>query len=443
MSRTGQATTLAERVEIGERAGRGESDGQIAAALGRPLATVRKWRRKYEREGRVGLSSKMGRPASGALGQFAPEIKEAILALRDENKGWGASTIRLELAKDVRCAQWRLPSRARIAAYLKEKERVRKYERHQKLPEPTAQPVERPHQEWEIDAQGVIQVAGIGKVSFINLLDVYSHLSPEGLACVHSSHPDTQDFQLVLRRAFFQYGLPEQISFDHDSVFYDNHSASPFPTPIHLWLISLEVGVRFIHKRPPLAHARIERHHQTVVHQTVTGKTFDSVDQLQRTLRSRILFLAREYPSRALGGQAPLAAYPQAAHSGRPYRPEWEKDMLDMRRVYEYLSKGRRFRKTSAVGMFSLGAQRYNASTRFAGQTLEITFDAQTLEFVCLPEHTQTPFRLPANGLTKEALMGELSPLSAFPAHQLALPFSPQARRQLLLCQMLSGDMTF
>ena len=108
-----------------------------------------------------------------------------------------------------------------------------------------------------------------------------------------------------------------------------------------------------------------------------------------------------------------------------------------MQPVYQYLAKGRWFRRTSSVGMFSLGAQRYNARMKFAKQTLEITLDAQTGELLCLPEKGD-PFRLSVRGLTKEALMGELDPLASIPAYRLALPFSRQAWREAALSQDLS-----
>jgi hypothetical protein len=137
-----------------------------------------------------------------------------------------------------------------------------------------------------------------GSASIVNILDVFSHLMIDSLPCLHTTHANTQDYQLLLRRAFVAYGLPEQISFDHDSVFYDNQTASPFPTVLHLWLVALGIGVRFMHKTPPLEHARIERHHQT----------FTDEDDLQKALTGRILFLNTDYPSRSLRGQAPLSA---------------------------------------------------------------------------------------------------------------------------------------
>ena len=70
MARRGQTTSLAERVEIGKRWEAGQKDLEIAAAMSLPVWTVRKWRRKYQKEGRSGLGSRMGRPATGAWGSL-------------------------------------------------------------------------------------------------------------------------------------------------------------------------------------------------------------------------------------------------------------------------------------------------------------------------------------------------------------------------------------
>lgn len=441
MSIKGQVTSFAERVEIGERWAGGQSDREIALALQRPLPTIRKWRRRYQQEGRDGLISLMGRPATGVLGQFRGEISDEILQMREVHAGWGPLTILTELKKDARFGGLRFPSRARIAAYLKHKQKVKKYEHHQELPEPPHPTLQRPHQEWEVDAQGKIAIAGVGSASIVNILDVFSHVKIDSLPCLRTTHANTQDYQLVLRRAFVGYGLPEQISLDHDSVFYDNQTASPFPTVLHLWLIALGIGVRFIHQTPPAEHARIERHHQTVTQQALLGQTFAGQADLQKALTGRLLFLNTDYPSSALQGQAPFSAYPQAQQTQRPYRLEWERESLNLQRVYTYLAHGRWFRMTSSVGTFSLGAQRYNAGTKRARQTLDITFDPQTGELVCLPQKESTSFRLAVQGLSKEVLIGELDPLTTIPAYQLALPWSRQAWRESVLCLDL-GDTT-
>lgn len=420
----GQTTTLEERVRIAEQVDAGQSSCEIAVELERSLATVRKWRQRYRRKGRAGLSSQMGRPTTGVLATAPAEMKDAILDLRGKHPGWGAQTLRLEIGKDVRFVGLSMPSRSRIAAYLKEQNKVRKYERHQDLPEPKSQSVQRPHQEWEMDAQGVTTVAGLGKVSFINLLDVFSHTSIDSHACPHMYHPQWREYQRVLRRAFIRYGMPEQISLDHDSAFYDNKSASSFPSVIHLWLIGLGIQVRFIHKRPPLEHSRIERHHQTIAKQVFEGQTFADVTALQRSLQARMLFLNLEYPTRTLDGQPPFQAFPQARHSSRIYAPESEEQILDMQRVYDYLKSGRWFRQVCSAGTFTLGGYGYNATRRFAGQTLEITFNDTTCKLVCLPEKEIATFQFDIQGLTKATLMGNSLTLPSYAAYQLALPLA-------------------
>jgi len=439
MSQKGQTTSLSERVEIGERWKAGQTDRQIAEALQRPIATVRKWRRRNKQQGRTGLASHMGRPKRGPLGHFSGELVQALYDLRQANPGWGPITLLCELQKDNRFANRLLPSRSRLAAYLKARELVKSYQRHQAPPEPKPTSLERPHQEWEMDAQGKLNVAGLGGVAIINISDVVSHVRIASLPCAQTTHANTLDYQLILRRAFAQYGLPEQISLDHDTVFYDSQTNSPFPTLLHLWLIGLGIAVRFIHQPPPAEHAHIERMHQLISRQAILGQSFQDIAHLQTRLAERLQFLNQDYPSRSLQGQAPLSAFPQATHTARPYRLEWEKDELDLQRVFAYLAQGRWYRQTSAAGEFSLGAQRYSAHTQHASQTLEITFDPSHQQFICLPQEGISTFRLQAKGLTKETLMGELDPLNSLPVYQLSLPFSPQAGRESLLFEDLPG----
>lgn len=71
--------------------------------------------------------------------------------------------------------------------------------------------------EWEMDAQGVRQVAGAGRVSVINIGDPYSHLRVGSAACPAKSKADTADYQLALRRAFLRFGRPARLSLDIDA----------------------------------------------------------------------------------------------------------------------------------------------------------------------------------------------------------------------------------
>ena len=116
MRQKGRTTTLEERIEIGERWEAGQTDPEIAKAMDRSVGVVRKWRRKYQREGRAGLASHMGRPPTGALGSFPALVRKAIREMREENPGWGPNTIRAEWDKDPTRKGLPRPSRSRIAA---------------------------------------------------------------------------------------------------------------------------------------------------------------------------------------------------------------------------------------------------------------------------------------------------------------------------------------
>jgi hypothetical protein len=244
---------------------------------------------------------------------------------------------------------------------------------------------------------------------------------------------------LVLRRAVLQYGLPERISLDHGSVFYDNASPSPFPAIIHFWLIALGIAVRFIEDPPPTEHNLIERTHQTTYQQAVADRAFTDGDALQLRLTDRRHFLNHDFPPQALDECAPLEVYPQAVHSGRPYRPEWEEAMLDLERVYDYLARGRWFRRTSSQGQFSLGARSYDAGKDFVEQQLAITFDPQTREPVCRSKDGEREIHFPIRGLIESNLMRELARVLTLPVYQLTLPFTPRAWREMILCHHLTG----
>ena len=90
-------TTLEERVQIGYLAEIGLTDPQIAEQIGWSVHTVRKWRRRYQRVGRTGLASTMGRARHGALSTFPAEIRARLTVWREAHPGWGPKTLHAEL----------------------------------------------------------------------------------------------------------------------------------------------------------------------------------------------------------------------------------------------------------------------------------------------------------------------------------------------------------
>ena len=120
------------------------------------------------------------------------------------------------------------------------------------------------------------------------------------------------------------------------------------------------------------------------------GQTFADWDDLYYALRQRRVFLNTRLPCASLNDKPPLVAYPQAQTPRRPYRPEWEAELLDLGRVYEYLAQGRWFRKAGQDGITSLG-----------GQSLSVLFVHQTT-----PACLCAPYRWTKNGRVAHILGG-------------------------------------
>src|SRR6266849_9097381 len=439
MHQRGQKTTFQIRLQISEQAASGLNDSQIASALDCSVWTVRKWRRRSQKQGRSRLTSRMGRPTTGPVSTFPHELKEAILQLRKLHPGWGPVTLLAQLKMDDCWRDQPLPSRARIATLLKQAGLTRRYLPHNDLLQPPRVSLSTPHQEWQIDAQGIMRVEGVGKVSLITIVDVVSRLKAESYPSLQTTNPALSDYQLALRRAFLTYGLPEILTLDHGTVFYDNTTPSPFPTRLHLWLLALGVQVHFTRKRCPTDHAIIERTHQTMTAQALLGQTYSSPDALWAGLDERRQVLNHHLPSRALAHQAPLEAYPHAIHSGRSYRPEWEEELLSLEQVCSYLAQGRWFRSIRTNGFFDLGGYRYYLGKHFAHRSVAIGFGPYAMVLICQPEGCEDTLQMSIQGITKAELMGELALLQALPVYQLALPFSLAAWRQLEYAHNLIG----
>jgi hypothetical protein len=92
---------------------------------------VRTWRRRSQHQGRIGLSSQMGRPTTGVLSTLAEDMRDSILHLRRTHPGWGPDTLLAELRVDPRWTHSPLPSRSRIAALLKAAKLTRRFYRPQ------------------------------------------------------------------------------------------------------------------------------------------------------------------------------------------------------------------------------------------------------------------------------------------------------------------------
>lgn len=434
-------TTLEERIKIVEWSASGEATFRIARRLGWSMSTIRKWRLRGQKEGRAGLISHMGRPRKGALSSYPRELRNVLSNWRQAHPGWGPKTLRTELERDQRFIGKNLPSIAAIGRFLKERGFTGTYEKHSDLPQTQSEKPCEPHEVWELDARGHEYVPDVGVVTLIQVNDRYSHARLLSYPCWLGNkrmqrRANTNDYQTVLRLTFADWGLPKSLQVDHESVFYDNTSKSPFPTRLQLWLLALGVSLKFGRVARPTDQGITERSHQLWYKQVLQGCTFSNWDALYLKLRERRDFLNCHLPCTSLNDQPPLQAFPDAFHSGRYYRPEWERDMLDLDYIYTYLAEGRWFRKISKNGTFSLGAQVYYVGHQWKNRQTEITFQPDSKNLLLCDEMGQPVAQTSIKGISADYLLGEFSQVFTLPAFQLALPFSWEDQRLIRLFEI-------
>ncbi len=328
-------TTIEERLDMHESSERGEAVWRIRRRTGWQGRTIRKWRQRGRQAGRAGLVSQMGRPAKGALSGFAPEIGETLRRWRQANPGWGATTLLAELELHPAFAERVLPSRATISRFLSEEGLIAAKEPVVALPASERKQAGLAHAVWEMDARGYERIPDVGFVTLIHLNDRVSRARLLSYPCCLGQHrvqrhAKTEDYQAALRTAFRQWGLPQALQVDHESVFYENRSRSPFPSRFHLWLVALGISLTFIRVGQPKDQAMTERSHQLWHRQVIQGHTFDNWQALYDALQTRRTLLNQHLPCRSLADQPPLVAYPQAVHSARAYRLQDEPERLDL-----------------------------------------------------------------------------------------------------------------
>lgn len=373
----------------------------------------------------------MGRPEGGCLSTFNAVVIEQIKSWRIQHPGWGPKTLYHELVNDRRFAGLPLPKPSTIAILLKQADLARCYSKHHSMPiEPRTSPG-KAHDLWELDAQGGFQFDPIGPMTKINIKDVYSlaycmafpnrkkHLT---------DHSKRSDYQCALRLAFIEFGLPKGIQTDHESIFYENKSKSPFPTVLHLWLISLGISQVFSRIHQPTDQAHVERMHQTIENQAIRGMSYPNWEAFFDYCQHRRRILNQTYPCSSLKDRAPLQAFPQAKHSGRFYQIQGEEQMMDLDPVYAFLAKGQWFRwiargsHTASLGGYKYYIPRCNRRTQ-----VKITFDPEFQQLIFHDDKELVLAKRPIKGITKPALMG--NPYWKISNVQLELPFSWEVQK--------------
>jgi hypothetical protein len=430
-----RATTVQQRQEMERLASQGETYQSVADHTSVSFWTARKWIRRARRGGLAALVTTFGRPDTGPMSGFDPVMRYVALRLKRQHRTWGAVYVVKKMSERPSLQGKRLPSPTTVWRYWRSFGDCLFPKRH------TAQPQQPPagvaHGVWQMDAKESVPVAGVGVVTFNQARDEFGRAT-----VMHRIHPAERPEQRIVkltaaqvqqdcRIAFTEWGLPDAIQTDRASIFADADS-TPFPTLLTLWWTGLDIEHRLAPS--PMRNGCIERGQRTLNERTLVNQCFSDADALQQQVDADWYELNVECPSRAKGcnGQPPLVAHPELLVPRRPYCPEWELDLFDLKRVDDYLATHAWIRTVSQVGQVSLGGQRYGLGTAWTGQTVSIRFDPEPRQFVFTQVKPETrhgkrqpdlpAVRLDAKRLSVEEITGLPAALEDLPVRQLMLP---------------------
>lgn len=353
----------------------------------------------------------MGRPKRGHLSSFDSSIRSKIDHYRPLKEGWSALTIGIELKLDPGLSQLAQPSVSSIHRYLKSSGKIKPPVKRVALPVEPCALAEHPHDLWQLDAKGNEKAKGLGTVSMINIKDVQSKSYINSYPCVFlkpTSHPTTAHYQTALRMAWMEFGMNKRLQVDHESIFHENSSASPFPTSFHLWLTGLGIEMCFTPKGKPQKQGIVEKSHQTIQTQVMAGKTYEDEYSLIKACQKRRQRLNYHIPSRATHNLPPLKANPEALCSNRKYEPEQEYKLFKPDLIYQYLCQGQWFRRVGSNKTIHIGGKVYYLSKAIPKTELEITFSLSQKKFICCNADSELIAQVEPKGLSFKELAKNL-----------------------------------
>ena len=205
--------------------------------------------------------------------------------------------------------------------------------------------------------------------------------------------------QAQIRLAFGRWGRPERFRVNNGSPW---GSRSDLPTDLALWLIGLEVGVDCNLPRHPQGNGVVESAQRTAQRWGEPGSC-DSPAELQRHLEEMDVIQREEYPS--IGGRSRWQAFPQLAHSGRAYTPEWEETPWSLDRVTAHLAGYAVRRRVDSSGTISLYNRRHYIGVIHKRKLVYAMFDPEAHEWIVADEEGRQLSRQAATWISREAIM--------------------------------------
>ena len=276
------------------------------------------------------------------------EIEEVILALRNENPGWGAKTIKQVLEnhghENIPCVKTVNNILNRNGCILKEEsEKRHKYIRFQR---------ELCNEMWQTDFKGDFELKNGNRCYPLDIIDDHSRFLIK-IAPV----PNTKNVVIpAFESAFSEYGMPLSVLSDNGGQFAGFKQGY---TQFEKWLMCLDILPIHGRVRHPQTQGKIERFHRTLKDEILRYKTFEDIEHANIEIQAWRDKYNNIRPHEALNMLTPSEVY---IKSDRQYN--------GLIKPYEY-SGEYPVLKVNCKGYISFEYQRLYFSETFMGEYIE------------------------------------------------------------------------
>ena len=275
---------------------------ELCAAFGISRKTGYKWLERFRLEGPQGLHERSCAPRVHGR-RMAPELAEAILALRRDRPHWGPRKLRAVLCRQRPEVAWPAPSTMgdllRAEGLSQRRRRLRRAAVGQPTPFGT---VTAPNDLWCIDFKGWFRTADGSRCDPLTITDAHSRyvLDCRIVAPLHGP------VEAAVHALFQRHGLPRAIRSDNGPPFA---AAGPGGlTRLSLGWLKAGIALERIDPGKPHQNGRHERFHLTLKQETARTPAADPAAQ-----QARFDAFCRDYnhhrPHEALGQQPPASLW--------------------------------------------------------------------------------------------------------------------------------------
>lgn len=241
------------------------------------------------------------------------EVEELVLALRKENPGWGAKTLKKVLENqgyiNIPCAKTinNILNRNGCIS-TEESERRHKYIRFQK---------EHSNEMWQTDFKGDFALADGNRCFPLDIIDDSSRYLIKIV-------PSTSTKNLVIptfEEAFAEYGMPDSILSDNGGQFAGFKQGY---TQFEKWLMCLDILPIHCRIKHPQTQGKIERFHRTLKNELLIHNCFSNIHDADEKMQSWRNKYNNIRPHEALDMLTPSDVYTKSNRKYSGYISDYE-----------------------------------------------------------------------------------------------------------------------